>query len=379
MSTSPATVLALPACPYVRTMSEQHVIEVGEFREFARQVLTRSDLRPDDVDDVIEPLVYASLRGIDTHGVRNFKSYYVDTILDGRIDPASKIDIEYETPVSARANGRNGLGLVAAAWGMRLAIEKAERSGAGMVSIKNSNHLGAAGYFAHLAVDHDMIGVSMSGHLYGNGTARGMAPVFSLQPMFGTNPFAVAIPCQDQPPYVLDMSTSVVPVNRVEFARDRGESIPIGWCLDVAGNPTSDPAAATIYLPLGGGRDTGGHKGFALAMVVETMTALLSSGWAETDGSYAQDKIAHFLGAFRIDLFRDPAGFKTAMDAMMDSLHRAGAQDGNDRVIVPGELEYETEQLRLRAGIPLIDKEVKDLRELSEEFDVQLNLKSPPE
>ncbi|HCK52560.1 MAG TPA: malate dehydrogenase [Planctomycetaceae bacterium] len=266
--------------------------------------------------------------------------------------------------------------MVAAAWGMRLAIEKASASGIGMVSIRNSNHLGAAGYFAYLAIEHDMIGVSMSGHLYGEGTSRGMAPVFSLQPMFGTNPFGVAIPCEKEPPYILDMSTSVVPVNRVEFARDRGESIPIGWCLDAEGNPTSDPATAKIYLPLGGARETGGHKGFGLAMIVEAMTALLSAGWADENGSYSQDKIAHFLGAFRIDMFREPSEFKTAMDAMLDSLHRASPAPGHDRVFVPGEMEHETEQQRLQTGIPLIKKEVADLRELSERFDVQFELES---
>ena len=357
-------------------MPEQQFISADHFRQFAQRVLVKAGLSPGEVSDVIEPLVYASLRGIDTHGVRNFKSYYVDTIIDGSIDPQATIDVEFETPMSARANGRNGLGLVAAAWGIRLAIDKASASGIGMVSIRNSNHLGAAGYFAYLAIEHDMIGVSMSGHLYGEGTSRGMAPVFSLQPMFGTNPFGVAIPCEKEPPYVLDMSTSVVPVNRVEFAKDRGESIPIGWCLDAEGNPTSDPATAKIYLPLGGARETGGHKGFGLAMIVEAMTALLSAGWADENGSYSQDKIAHFLGAFRIDMFREPSEFKTAMDAMLDSLHRAAPAPEHDRVFVPGEMEHETEQQRLQTGIPLIKKEVDDLRELSERFDVQLKLDS---
>lgn len=355
-------------------MTEQQCIRADDFRRFAKKVLLQAGVSRDEANDVIEPLVYASLRGIDTHGVRNFKSYYVDTIVDRSIDPQATIDIEFETPMSARANGNNGLGLVAAAWSMRLAIEKATASGMGMVSIRNSNHLGAAGYFAYLAIEHDMIGVSMSGHLYGEGTSRGMAPVFSLQPMFGTNPFSVAIPCEKHPAYVLDMSTSVVPVNRVEFAKDRGDSIPIGWCLNAEGKPTSDPEAATIYLPLGGSRETGGHKGYGLAMVVEAMTALLSAGWAEGQNGYAQDKIAHFLGAFRIDLFREPAAFKVAMDAMIDSLHRADPAPEYDRVYVPGELEYETEQHRLQTGIPLSDKEVADLRELSERFDVQLKL-----
>ena len=356
-------------------MSVQQSIDTEAFRKFALDVFRFLDVPRDQAVDAIDPLIWASLRGVDTHGIRNFKSYYVDPVAEQRIKPRPEFVIEYETAMSARADGDGGLGLVAARWGMRLAIEKATVSGMGLVSMRNSNHLGAAGFFSHLAVEQNMIGLCMSGHLYADGNESGMPPVFSLQPMFGTNPLSVAIPCGKEPPFVLDMSTSIVPVNRVEMMRESGESIPLGWCLDAGGRPTADPAAAKIYLPLGGTRELGAHKGFGLAMFVEILTALLSGGWSEKSGeSFSQDQIAHVFGAARIDLFREPGEFKTGMDAMIGSIHRAPTVPGHERIYVPGEIEHDVEQERRRHGIPLRDSEVRELRELSDQYGVPLCL-----
>jgi LDH2 family malate/lactate/ureidoglycolate dehydrogenase len=200
--------------------------------------------------------------------------------------------------------------------------------------------------------------------------------------MFGTNPLSVAIPCGDEPTYVLDMSTSVVPVNRVEMMQEQGQSIPLGWCLDAAGRPTSDPGQAAIFLPLGGTRELGAHKGFGLAMLVEVLTALLSTGWAPTSGettagsrpAYHQERIAHFFGAIRIDLFRAADAFRQAMDAMIDSLHRAQPAPGHERIFVPGEIEHDTQRIRSRQGIPLSRKDVDNLRCLSQRYGLALNL-----
>jgi LDH2 family malate/lactate/ureidoglycolate dehydrogenase len=356
-------------------MSTQLVIGAEAFRSFAIEVLRIVGAPSQQAEDTAAPLVWASLRGVDTHGVRNFKSYYVDTVVDKQIKAQPEFAIEHETSLSVRANGDRGLGLAAGCWGMRLAIEKAREAGVGLVSMRNSNHLGALGFFAEMAAEHDMIGLCMSGHLYADGTDRGMAPVFSLQPMFGTNPLSVAIPCSREPTYVLDMATATVPVNRVEMMREAGKSIPAGWCLDAAGNPTTDPTEAKVYLPLGGTRELGAHKGFGLAIVVEVLTALLSTGWSPTaDRRFAQDEIAHFFGAIRIDMFRDPSEFKTGMDAMIDALHQARPAPGQERVYVPGEIEHEIQHQRSRDGIPLSEKEVSELRELSARYGVDLSL-----
>jgi len=361
-------------------MPDSTTITADEFCRFAISVFQCAGLPAEQAQQAVAPLVWASLRGVDTHGIRNFKPYYVDGLIAGRIASTAACEIEYETPLSARANGADGLGLSAAGWGMRLAIDKAETSGIGLISMRNSNHLGAAGYFSQLAVEQDMIGLCLSGHLYGEGNATGMPPVFGLQPMFGTNPLSVAIPCGDEPTYVLDMSTSVVPVNRVEMMQEQGQSIPLGWCLDAAGRPTSDPGQAAIFLPLGGTRELGAHKGFGLAMLVEVLTALLSNGWApatdstpaDAPGVYHQERIAHFFGAIRIDLFRAAGEFRQAMDAMIGSLHRAQPAPGHERIFVPGEIEHDTQRIRSRQGIPLSHKEVQDLRWLSKRYDLPL-------
>lgn len=362
-------------------MATTHTIDADVFRRFALDVFGRVGVPAAHADDAVESLTWASLRGVDTHGVRNLKSYYVDPVAAGEIHKHPDFSIEYETTMSARTNGDGGLGLAAAAWGMRLAIDKAAGVGLGLVSMRNTNHLGAAGYLAHMAVQENMIGVCLSGKMYAEGNPTGMPPVFSLQPMFGTNPLSVAIPCGDEPPFVLDMSSTVVPVNRVELMREKGESIPAGWCLDGEGKPTTDPAEAKIVLPLGGTREQGAHKGFGLALVVEVLTALLSEGWAKkpepannTSSRFSQDSIAHFFGAMRVDLFRDPDDFKTGMDAMVAAIHRAPVAPGYERVIVPGEMEHETEAIRRRDGIPLRESEVRDLRALAERYDVPLEL-----
>ncbi len=349
------------------------MIDAEAFREFATKVLQALGVPADQAADTAAPLVWASLSGIDTHGVRNLKSYYVDPVVQGQIKPRAQFKIEFETAMSARADGDNGLGLAAGGWGMRLAIEKAAATGIGLVSVRNSNHLGALGYFSELAVDHDMIGLCMSGKLYAGGNDRGMAPALSVQPMFGTNPLSVAIPCGEEPTYVLDMATAVAPVNRVIKAKEDGRPIPLGWCLDAQGKPTTDPAAAKVYLPLGSTREMGAHKGFGLAILVEVLTALLSKGWSDTSGGgFAQDKIAHFFGAIRVDLFREPGEFKAAMDAMLRSLRQAKPAPGQSRIYMPGEIEHEFARQRRTAGIPLTDQELRELRELSSEYGVPL-------
>lgn len=360
-------------------MVAQELIDAEAMRDFGVAVLRAVGVPRDHAVDSMEPLMWASLRGIETHGIRNLKPAYVDALAAGRIEPRPRFETEYETPVSARADGGGGLGLAASCWGMRLAIRKATDAGVGMVSMRNTEHFGAAGFYSHMAVAHGMIGVCMSGILYAKGIDRGMPPVFSDRPSLGTNPLSVAIPCGSEPAFVLDMSTTIVPVNRVQMMGEAGQSIPSGWCLDAEGNPTTDPAKAKVFLPLGGTREMGAHKGFGLAMVVETLSALLSAAWASPDGGsdFSQDAPAHFFAALRVDLFRKTEDFGAAMDAMVESLHAAPASPGHDRVYVPGEAEHELEQVRRREGIPLSDRVLEDLAELSRRYDVPLRLQGP--
>jgi LDH2 family malate/lactate/ureidoglycolate dehydrogenase len=269
---------------------------------------------------------------------------------------------------------------------MQLAIDKARETGVGLVSVHNSNHFGAAGYYAHMAIEHDMLGFAATGYFFPNGQRTAVVPFGGLVPMFSTNPLAVACPADEAPPFVLDMSTSVSPVNRLELMQERGQEIPPDWALDADGEPTRDPARIDRLIPLGGLGTGGGHKGFGLAMAVQILTGLLSGAWRaspdanrilgdckDTVHGYAQEGIAHFFAAVRLDQFADPAEVRRGLDVLAHILNESPADPDRKRVTFPGQLEYETQSERIESGIPLSEQTWGDLQELSRRFRVPLD------
>jgi LDH2 family malate/lactate/ureidoglycolate dehydrogenase len=363
-------------------MSEPYTIQAAALSEFAASILERAGAPRDQAVDAADVLVWANLCGIDTHGVRNLKRFYVDPLTSGRINAQPDFRVEFSTPVSARVDGDNGLGLVGGCWAMRYAINQAKYAGICLVTMHNSHHFGAAGYYPLMTVSHDMIGLSMTGRLFAEGSKTGVLPTFGTQPLLSTNPLSFSFPTAEEAPFLLDMATSITPYNRVEMMMQAGESIPLGWGLDGQGRPTTDPGALRHLFPLGGSREQGGHKGFGLALLVEILSAVLSGGWSNDgpeaktmdDNQYTQSKDAHFFGAIRIDAFRDANHFKRDMDALIRKVHAAPTMDGHNRVYVPGEIEHETRQKRLQDGIPLPTTVVESLQELSTEYHVPLSL-----
>ena len=344
-------------------------------KTFAAGVLAKLGVPAADAEAAADVLLWANLSGVDTHGLRNLQRLYVDGIRSGRVAATPNIHVEFETPITARIDGDKGLGMVVGSRAMRLAMAKAQQNGIGLVSVRNSNHFGAAGYFAKLAADQDLIGVSMTGSLRAGGGLRGMAPTFGATGKLSTNPISVAVPADQEPPFVLDMATTITPMNRVFLYNEAGRSIPAGWALDKDLQPTTDPAQVEMLMPLGGTRELGSHKGYGLAVVVEILCGLLSGGWSQSaDGSYAQAAEGHFFAALRVDYFRPLAEFKSAMDGMIDELHRTPTLPGHDRVLVAGDPEHATRLQRAADGIPLPANIVAQLRALSETYGVPLTL-----
>lgn len=348
---------------------------------FTRSVFEKAGLSPEHAADGADVLLWASRRGVDTHGVRNLKLIYLRMLEAGLIKSDATFSVEHETPVSARVNGGGGLGLAAASWAMRLAMDKAEQSEMAFVTMRNSHHLGAAGRYPALALERDMIGICLTGHFNGQGTEIGVLPTFSSRPMFSTNPIAVAFPTQDEAPWLLDMATSIAPYNRVVLHRENGLPVPPQWGLTADGQPTPDALLMQKMWPLGGDRAHGGHKGYGLSMMVATMCGVLSGDWDEGHdedeaafNGYKQSGGSHFFAAIRIDAFRPVDSFKRGMDAMIQALHAAPKEEGQERIYVAGEIEHETEQQRVRDGIPLTAVTVADLKEVSEKYGVNLDI-----
>jgi LDH2 family malate/lactate/ureidoglycolate dehydrogenase len=281
-------------------------------------------------------------------------------------------------------NANGGLGLSVSVRAMEMAINKAREQGMGMVTVRNSTHFGAAGFYAHMAVAHDMLGFASTGYFFPHGQDKAVVPFGGLLPMLSTNPLAMACPSSSFP-FILDLSTSVVPVNRVEMLEELGKAIPLGWALDANHQPTTDPQAVRKMTPLGGAIEYGGHKGYGLALGSWILTGLLSGAWRsnpmpdrilgnppETKNGFAQEGIGHVFAAVRLDRFGDPESIKKGLGSMIQTLNQSPPAPGCERVFVPGQKEAETLLERQRDGIPLMESTWADLCSLSNQFGIPL-------
>lgn len=324
-------------------------------------------------------LLSADARGIDSHGVSRLVGY-VRLWEAGRINTKPDVHIVHETPSTATVDGDAGLGLVVAPFAMQTAISKARAAGTGWVSVRNSNHFGIAGFHAQMALQHDMIGIAMT-----NASAI-VAPTFSIEKMLGTNPIAVAVPAEKQPPFVADFATTTASNGKLELLQRKNEAAPVGWVQDGEGNATTDANALKkggALLPLGSDREHSSHKGYALGSIVDILSAVLSGAsygpWAPPFPAYIPMPeaapgagLGHFFGAMRIDAFRPSEEFKQHMDNWIQRFRNAKPAAGYDKVLIPGDSEREAEAIRMKEGIPLFDSVVNELKEVGEKLGVEL-------
>ena len=349
-----------------------------ELLEFTVGIFRQIGCPDEDARTAAAALLSADLRGIDSHGVARLVGY-VRLKEAGRANPRPAIRIIHETPSTAVVDGDSGLGLVVAPYAMRIAIQKAAACGTGWVSVQNSNHFGIAGYHALAAVREDMIGIAMT-----NASAL-VAPTFSIERMLGTNPICVAVPAGDEPPFVADLATTTAANGKLEILQRLNEPAPVGWIQDKSGYPSTDPHELKnggALLPLGGDREHGSHKGYALGAVVDIFSAVLSGAnygpWVPPFPAYVPMPtgmpgrgIGHFLGAMRIDAFRPAGDFKSHMDNWIRRFRAATPAPGHEKVLIPGDPEREMEAQRLAEGIPLVPSVVDDLKALAIKMGVE--------
>jgi L-2-hydroxycarboxylate dehydrogenase (NAD+) len=270
-----------------------------------------------DAKVATEVLLKADLRGIDSHGIARL-SGYVRLWKKKRVNSTPNIRIVHESPSTAVVDGDSGPGLVVAPVAMEIAIEKARQAGTGWVSVKNSNHFGIAGYHAMMALQHDMIGMAMTN------ASPLVAPTFSVERLLGTNPIAVAIPADQQPPFVADFATTTAANGKLEILQRKNLEAPVGWVQTKTGMPSTDPNEAKsggALIPLGSDREHGSHKGFCLGAWVDIFSAVLSGAnygpWVPPFVAFLDppsdpvgEGIGHFFGAMRVDAFRPASEFK---------------------------------------------------------------------
>jgi LDH2 family malate/lactate/ureidoglycolate dehydrogenase len=343
-----------------------------KLRNFTHNIFIKMGCSEEHASLATDVLIKADLRGIDSHGVARL-SGYIRLWEKQRINPTPNIKIVHETPTTATIDGDAGLGLVVAPFAMQVAINKAEKYGSGWVSVKNSNHFGIAGYHALMAVDRDMIGISMTN------ASPLVAPTYANERLLGTNPMCYAFPAGKYPPVIVDMATAAAANGKLEIAQRANKEIPEGWVQDKTGQSSINPnelKSGGSLLPLGSDKEHGSHKGYGLGATVDILSAVLSGAnygpWAppfvaflEPDPNPVGEGLGHFLGAMRVDGFRPASDFKNHLDNWIERFKNAKPINPDQKVIIPGEPEFEFEKERKIKGIPLIDVVVNDLNELA--------------
>lgn len=324
-----------------------------------------------EADIIQDVLLTSDLFGIQSHGMQRMVRYHKG-ITSGLIKIASKGKVVFETPISAVIDGEDGMGQLLGHKAMEMAIEKAKKSGVGIVSVRNSNHYGIAGYYAKMASDQGLIGFSCT-----NSEAI-MVPTYARKAMLGSNPLAWTVPA-DPVDFFFDCSTTVVTRGKLEMYNKMGKATPDGWAVNKEGVPSTNAAEVLGnisrhegggILPLGGATEiSGSHKGYGNGMIAELFASILSQGGTSNkcmkDG---RSNICHGFMAINPAFFGDPAEIKAHFSTFLQELRDAPKADGQPRIYTHGEKEHESVARVLKEGVPIIEGTMVEVQDLCNEL-----------
>jgi len=345
---------------------------------FMRDVFIKVGVPPEDAAVCAAVLIESDKHGIDSHGVGRFKPIYIDRIKDGIQSPVTKFEVVRDHLATAVVDGHDGMGQVIAKKAMQMAIDKAKQHGLGMVAARNSTHYGIAGYYAGMAANAGMIGIT------GTNARPSIAPTFGIENMLGTNPLTVGMPSDEDFPFMLDAATSVSQRGKIEHYDRVGKTMPSGWVVNSDGTAETDPSRAlqgltkgtSALAPLGGlGEDTAGYKGYGYATVVEILCAALQQGQflkalngVDSSGKKIPYHLGHFFIAIDITAFVELDKFKKTTGDILRELRASAKAPGQDRIYTAGEKEYLAWLSRKDTGVPLNESLKKIIRALKEEY-----------
>jgi amino acid adenylation domain-containing protein len=323
-------------------------VTVESLRAYGCEALEKAGLPPEGAAIVTEVQLEASLRSQPTHNMGSIPRY-ARRNASGRTNPQPRFRIERETAVSALVDGDNGQGQWVAVWAMQLAIRKAKESGIAIVGARRSNHFGAAGHYAWLAAKENLIGLATSN------AGVWLAPTGGLTPTFGNNPLGVGIPAMRNPSIVMDISMSVAAKGKIGLHLADGNPLPMGWIFDRFGRLSIDPSdlAAGLGVPMGG------HKGYGLTVVLETLAGILTGAGFCRDHRREQMRqgppdLGHLFIAINPELFMPIAEFKSRVDSMVEQVKSGERAENASELLLPGEMEMRARAENLIEGVPIL-------------------------
>lgn len=339
-------------------------------RRFTESVFANLSVPEKHSKIAADVLIEADLRGLDSHGLARLFPC-VKRIQKGLIETDPKIEIRWQSPSTGHCNGGNGIGMVVGWHAMEACLQRAKESGSAFIAVSRSNHFGIAGYYSSMALELDMIGLAMC-----NASPR-VVPTGGTTGVLGTNPMSVAIPCEEGPPFLLDMSTSAVSSGKIDVAVRKGAEIPNGWVY-----PSVEPfldaegvvPMSVLQYPLGGERITGGYKGYGLGLMVDILSGALSG--SNCGSSLAASKktreanIGHFFGALQLEGFNRIEKFSKKYKTLIQDVKSSPTEPGVERIYIPGEPEFINKAKSQKSGIPLLPAVIEKLKTIASDLKI---------
>jgi len=367
---------------------DSEVIKVSEssLRNVTEQVFLTQGLSSEDASIATDVLVSADLRGVESHGVSNMLRAYIGAFKSKSLNPKPNSKLLKETASCATIDSDNGLGIVGAPKAMKIAIEKAKKTGVGLVSLTNGGHIGMLAYHSMMAADQNMIGTCMAA------CSPRMVPTYSSKKALGTNPISYAAPADKLPNFVFDAAMTSVAGNKIVLASRLGVPLSSGWIADKNGNPIMEEvkiedldhedesknlesrynkgyiSSSVDLLPFGGTREIGSHKGYSMAVVADILAGILNGTRTAPTGDYKNQ--GHFVAAYDINAFIDTKDFKELMDRYLQSFLDLPSNSEGKEVVYAGYLESREEIKRSNSGIPLHSEVIEWFNKISGELDV---------
>jgi len=341
-------------------------VSADRLRTFISQAFEKAGLPASDASIVAELITEADLRGTDTHGVFRLP-LYVRRIKAGGINLRPDIRIVEHRASTALVDGDNAMGHLVMRFAAQVAIEKARQTGVGWVGARMSNHAGPAALYAMMPLAHDMIGL-----YFAVGSNNHLPPTGSAEALLGTNPIAVAIPADREPPVVMDMAPTVTAFGKVRLKAAQGEPMPVGWMIDRAGNPLTDPkrAGEGFLLPIGD------YKGYALSLIIGLLAGTLNQAAFGRDivdfikQPDAATNTGQSILAVKVDAFCPLAAFKQNVDIAVRTIRDSRRLPGAERIWLPGEQSHNKRIERRARGVPIPPTLQRSLDELAGELDI---------
>jgi len=345
-------------------------IKIQDLKNFCINALEKEGMKPELAVITATVLTKTDAYGTHSHGTKNLHNY-IKKARAGGLTLNAEPEIIKEGPSYALMDGNNAMGMVCGVMGMELACKKASETGVGLVTIRNSNHFGAAGYYANIASEKGMIGFVVS-NVDPNMNAPG-----ARSKALGNNPIAYAAPAISVPSVFLDIALSNVASLKVFKARAEGKSIPDTWIVDKDGLPTTDPSR---YPEEGAMQPMAGHKGYGLAVFVDLITGVMNGGATSMSGEIdswvlSLDKpnnVCHTFIAIDASKFIGEGVLAQRTEDMAQTLRSLPKAKGSQRIYTPGEIEWENYRKSEREGISIPDDVLESLKGLAEDMQIEL-------